>query len=166
MFINKFGTHDATGVWYETLKTLTPLALEKGLERLSNLSTGHKFCEFPPNCLQFRALCLAFYEEQNLPGMDEAYRELTSLAYKTKAHGVHPLVKVIAKRLPPEYFDIEADYVAYPIFKSVYEQVCSLVKQGHELVEPFELFIPKKQSDHAIARHYLTQIKLCLGVKP
>ena len=165
MFINKFGSHDTTGVWYETLKSLTPLALEKGLERLRNLSSGHKFCEFPPNCLQFKALCWAFYNEKNLPSAGEAYREVMHLAYKTKAYGVHLLIKNIAKRLPPEFFKIEADYVAYPIFKQVYEQVCCLVKQGHELVEPLESMTPKKQSNQAIAHHYLAQMKRSLGVK-
>ena len=52
LFISKHGAQDS-GVWFETLRDLTPIALESGLERLRALSGGTKFAEYPPNCLQF-----------------------------------------------------------------------------------------------------------------
>ncbi|KTD39635.1 hypothetical protein Lmor_0001, partial [Legionella moravica] len=74
LFLTKFGTHD-NGTWFDTLKGLTPKALESGMERLRNLSGNGKFAEYPPNCLQFKALCMAFYDDLKLPKASDAYWE-------------------------------------------------------------------------------------------
>lgn len=59
LFINKYGMEDS-GVWLETLKDLTPRALDNGIETLRSGGAGDAFCEYPPNPMQFRKLCLAF----------------------------------------------------------------------------------------------------------
>lgn len=79
LFISKFGVKD-DGTWFETLKDLTPLALESGMERLRQLTESAKFATFPPICLEFRAVCLGFYDDLKLPKAIEAYREIKNRA--------------------------------------------------------------------------------------
>lgn len=162
LFINKFGAED-NGMWFETLKDLTPTALEKGMERVRKLSSGSKFCEFPPNCLQFRALCLAFYEDLQLPKAHEAYQEIKSRAYVTNPYWSHDLVKFVAKCLPEDFLKIEQEHVAYAKFKKAYEQVCHLVRQGKEIPKVTAPVMRLKAPDRNIAQHHLKQIKQMLG---
>ena len=132
LFISKHGAQDS-GVWFETLRDLTPIALESGLERLRTLSGGAKFAEYPPNCLQFRALCLAFYEELNLPQVGAAYKEIRLRSYVNSHYWSHPVVKFTASKLPVDFLMIENEQKAYALFVEAYTQVCNLVKQGHKL---------------------------------
>src|SRR4051812_46957134 len=66
IFITKFGEVDS-GTWYEVLRDLTPKALDTGLEKIRILSAGWQFIDYPPNALQFRAICLSFYDDLGLP---------------------------------------------------------------------------------------------------
>lgn len=108
------------------------------MDRLKNLSGNGKFAEFPPNCLQFKALCMAFYEELGLPNKRDAYRDIMNSVYIENPRWSHALIKFIANRLPDNFFLIEHKLISDRIFKEVYEQVCDLVKQGHELSETQE----------------------------
>lgn len=123
-----------------------------------------KFAEYPPNGLQFKLLCMAFYEDLGLPKAIDAYREINNSIYKNRPHWSHELIEFIAKRLPDNFFLIEQEYVAYGLFKKIFEEVCDLVKQGHELSEPREQFKAKRISNPAIASTHLHQMKQHLGV--
>ncbi len=152
-----------SAAWFDVLKKLTPKALESGVERLKALSNGDKFVDYPPNCLQFKALCLAFYEDLRLPSTSDAYREVRALAYTDVLGWSHPVVKFTASKLNLDFFKL-ADLKAYEIFKIAYEQVCLLVKQGHELPPlPNQPMIIRSQT-RAIAEAELTKIKRLLGV--
>lgn len=163
LFVTKYGSKD-NGTWFEALNDLTPKALESGMARLRNLSGEGKFIEYPPNCLQFKALCLAFYDDLNLPKPSLAYREIKNSTYKTSVSWSHPLTEFIANKLPDDFFKMEQEGVAYAVFKNIYEQACRLVQQGHE--------IPKTKAPHRVrptqtpevARAYLNQIKHHIGV--
>lgn len=162
LFITKFGQKD-NGTWFETLKNLTPKALETGMDRLRNLSGEGRFIEYPPNCLQFKALCMSFYNNLNLPKPTTAYREIKNSIYKNSIHWSHPLIEYIAKKLPDHFFEIKYEIEAYDIFKKLYEQVSQLVEQGHEIPK-----IEKPQRVPAtrnpeVARVHLKQIKQRLG---
>lgn len=162
LFTSKNGTYDRHGVWFTALKDLTPKALESGMDRLRKLSAGDKFCEFPPNCLQFKALCLSFYQDMKLPKVHEAYREIKNRSY-TNAPYSHKLVKFIAYRLPADFLAIEPESVAYALFKKVYEQVSQLVKQGHAIPEVMETLKRPSPSNPAVAKTHLSQLKRLLG---
>ena len=146
------------------LKDLTPKALDSGIERLMNLSHGKQFCDFPPNPLQFKALCLGFYEQLRLPKASDAYREIKSRTYITSQNWSHPVVKYTAKRLGKNFLETDDDSQTYAQFKQVYEQVCHLVKQGHdvpEIKEPVS-FIEKNPMN--TAKTHLNQMRQLLGV--
>lgn len=164
LFLTKFGTHD-NGTWFESLKGLTPKALESGMERLRNLSGNGKFAEYPPNCLQFKALCLDFYDELNLPKASIAYREIKNSIYRNTVCWSHNLTGFIAQRLPDDFFLIEQENVAYSAFKEIYEQVCHLVKQGHEIptIDPTP-YRAKRIRSPEVAKAHLNEIKRHIGV--
>lgn len=144
---------------------LTPKALESGISRLKALSTGDKFTEFPPNCLQFKALCLAFYEDLRLPSTIDAYREIRTKAYSSHLNFSHPVIKFTAGKLNVDFLKIENETEAYTIFKHAYEKVCLLVKQGHELPPMTEFPMMVRSHNKHIGRTNLTQMKKLLGVK-
>lgn len=162
LFVKQYGTHD-NGTWLEVLKTLTPKALESGMERIRNLSGNGKFAEYPPNCLQFKALCQAFYDDLNLPSASIAYREIRNSVYKSDLNWSHSLIAYVAHKLPENFFLIEQEHVAYSIFKTIYHQVCDLLKQGHELPRVASTFSIKKTKNPEMARAYLSQIKQYIG---
>lgn len=162
LFLNKHGVED-NGIWFEVLCDLTPKAIEKGVERLMNLNQEGKFCEFPPNALQFRAICLDFYNDLNLPKASDAFREITNRAYIRNPKWSHEAVKFTALKLGPEFFRIETEGSSYPLFKEVYEKVCNLIKQGHELPKINKVVTLPKTSSKETAKRHLTQMRELLG---
>ncbi len=163
LFISMHGIND-NGVWFKTLNDLTPRALESGLERLMSLSYGKQFCEFPPNALQFRALCLGFYENLRLPTPFDAYQEIKSHAYLTSQNWSHPAVRFTAKKMGLNFLNEKDDAKTFSLFKKAYEQVCHLIKQGLEVPEVSEPLMPPKVSNKIVALEHLGKIRQMLGV--
>lgn len=131
------------------------------MERLRDLSAGDRFCEFPPNCLQFKALCLVYYEELNLPKVHDAYREIKNFWDSNTGYYSHPVVSFIARRLPENFLAIEQEQVAYALFKRVYEQVTGLVRQGHAIPDAKERLKRSRtstKSTKAVAETHLSQM--------
>lgn len=162
LFLTKFGTHD-NGTWFDTLKGLTPKALESGMERLRNLSGNGKFAEYPPNCLQFKALCMAFYDDLKLPKASDAYWEFKNSVRKTIPRWSHPAIEFVAKKMPFDFFSIDHDGIAYSVFKEKYEQVCHLIQQGHELPKIDAPHRIKPARNIEVGEGYLNQIKQHIG---
>ena len=166
LFLNKHGRQDS-GVWLDTLSGLTPLALESGIARLKSLSAGTKFCEFPPNCLQFKALCWAFYEDLKLPKLCDAEREMEEHWTNPSKPWSHPAVRFAASRLPADFFEKGREPMTYQslkeardLFKNAYELTCDLVKQGHDINGVCEKAIsPIKPPSRTIAQTHLTALK-------
>lgn len=155
---------DKQGTWLDTLKDLTPIALESGMKRLKALSAGEKFVEFPPNCLQFRAICLSYYSELSLPTVGAAFNEITANYYDLSKIE-NPILKYIASKLTPAFFQIRQPNEAFQQFKSVYEKVSSLIKQGHTLPEvnlSTSQALPRSQ---AVASTHLNAMKTMLGAR-
>ncbi|WP_252582803.1 hypothetical protein [Legionella lytica] len=134
------------------------------MQRLNNLAGNGKFAEYPPNCLQFKALCLAFYDDLKLPKASEAYLEIKNSAYKETCNWSHPITAFIAQRLPEDFFLIEQESVAYTVFKPLYDQVSDLVKQGHEIPKSTMTQRVRKTRNPEVARMHLNQIKQRIGV--
>ena len=80
LFLSKFGAED-TGTWFECLKDLTPRAIDNGIETLRCGGANGKYAQFPPNPVEFRMLCLAYYANLHLPSEAIAYEEITGRAY-------------------------------------------------------------------------------------
>jgi hypothetical protein len=128
------------------------------------LSCGDKFCEFAPNSLQFKAICLAFYEDLRLPSAIDAYREIRSKMNSDILHFSHAVIKFTASKLTVEFLKKEDTAKTYAEFKEAYEKVCLLVKQGHALPPMEERpFIVRSQTK-AIGQDHLAKMKRLLGV--
>lgn len=163
LFINKHGVNDS-GVWFAALKDLTPKALDSGIERLMSSSQGDKFCEFPPNCLQFRKLCLGFYSDLSLPSAAQAHREVLNRAYTSGPIWSHKVVKFTAKKLGDKFLDVVNEGESFAIFEKAYEQVCHLVRQGHQIPEiKEEVMLPKPKSKDVATQH-LKLMRQQLGI--
>jgi len=169
-FLNRHGVQDKDNTWYLALRDLTTKALESGVARLRGLSNEGKFTEFAPNCLQFKALCLAYYEDLSLPSAADAYREITNSQYATSHYRwSHSVVKSIASRLPNDFLNRDNQAEGYALFKTMYERVCHLVKQGHSLFEIASLKEPvlrlEKPRNKQTALNHLKAMKQQLGVQ-
>ena len=167
VFITKNGASDS-GIWFDVLRDLSPKALETGVARLKGLSGGTKFCDWPPNPLNMKALCMAFYEELNLPSAAEAYREIKNLRGSRRKHWSHAVVKFTASRLPSGFLNSDNEQQLYMRFKAVYEQVCNLVKQGNEIPNLNDIKEPavclQASVNRNVGRSHLAAIKQRLGV--
>lgn len=147
-------------MWFKVLSDLTPKALESGIERLHKTE---KFLDYPPNPLQFRALCLAFYEELKLPTAASAYQEIKSIGLGLNSYAANPIIRFIASKLPEDFFLLQ-EQAAYRVFERVYSKVCHLVKQGHPLPQlKKEKQFAKKPINHAVGQAHLQKIKILLG---
>lgn len=133
------------------------------MERLKKSGGSSKFDEFPPNCLQFRGLCLAYYEELNIPRAIDAYREIKGREFKRNTPWSHEVVQYIASKLPHDFLMIHQENQAYAIFERIYKRVCHLVKQGHSLPEVSNTLMFKKEPNHELAKMHLKAIKQRLG---
>lgn len=162
LFINKHGEEDK-GVWFKVLQDLTPKALDSGVGRLMSLSHGKQFCEFPPNALQFRALCLGFYEDLRLPLTSDAYREVRMKAYTRSTYWSHPAVRFTAHKLGHQFLNEGDDAKTYTVFKTAYEQVCHLVRQGLPIPDISEPVMRYQAKNTVLAKHHLDQIRNMLG---
>ena len=133
------------------------------MSRIKNLSAGNKFTEFPPNCLQFKSLCLAYYEDLRLPKASDAYQEIRNRAYSNTVNWSHPVVKFIAQKLTIDFFSIKQEAEAYQRFKEAYNDVCDLVRQGVELPKMEHRVMMAREPNKAIAKQHLENIKQQLG---
>lgn len=128
------------------------------------LSSVDKFRDFPPNCMQFRSLCLEAVSALNLPSLSEAFTEVRNWYFYNINQWSHPAVRFTAAKLPMEFWEIENLNEAFQKFSSIYSDVCFLVRQGHEV--PYaELKRNKASKNLDFAKQQLQQIKRNLGIK-
>lgn len=133
-FVSKFGETDS-GAWYDVLKDLTPKALDKGLEKIKTLQAGEQFIDFPPNAVQFRAICLSFYDSLGLPHVNQVFDELINVREGGLPLNLHPAIHYTASKLDEQFFKLAEQSVGGAInyLKTIYEPVCHLLRQGYQL---------------------------------
>lgn len=128
------------------------------------LSKGDKFKDFPPNCMQFRGLCLEAINAQNLPSLAQAFNEARNWYFYNINQWSHPAVRFTAARLPKEFWDMEDLHQAFQDFGAIYSDVCFLIKQGHEV--PYAQLKRMQASKNLdFAKQQLQEIKKNLGMK-
>lgn len=168
VFITKYGSKD-DGTWFETLKDLTPHALSGGIERLQTLKTGLKFSEFPPNSLQFKALCLAFYDEDiRLPSLNKTMDEICEFVDTGCTHFSHPIVRYIASKLDDNFYMHARErryYACRNALQKVYETSCHILRQGFELPEVTLISRAVKKASPEFARKHLQIIQNLISGK-
>lgn len=138
------------------------------MECLRGLANDGKYAEYAPNSLQFKGLCLSFYDELSLPSASLAFREILNSAYGARRIKQHPMIAFMASRLPSDFLTIESEARAWSLFKPAYEQVCNLIKQGHTLprisnAHISQMHLPRAQNK-SVARGHLSIIRQRLGV--
>lgn len=165
LFTSKYGVKD-NGTWFEVLKDLTPMAINKGIEKLRDLEANLKFVDYPPNPMQFRALCMSWYEDLGLPKASVAYSEILLFEQYGGSRWSHPVVRYIAHKLVNNnFYGIDRDCDRYPLFLQAYEEICLHVRKGYILPEVSMQKDIRKKVTPGVSNAYLTQMKRQLGVK-
>lgn len=149
-----------SGAWFECLKDMTPRSLENGVETLRRGGDNGKFVEFPPNPVQFRRLCLAYYVSLGLPSATDAYQQIRGLANKNRPH---PAVKFTAKKLGAGFFEMENEREARMLFDQMYAKVCHSARLGHEFPDSREPLFVEKPRTHSVAIAALNALKQHVG---
>ena len=124
---------------------------------------GHKFSEFPPNCLQFRALCLEYYEGLKLLSVSDAYAEFKRGVRTGKWRDTDRAVQYTAHKLGADFLMLDRDIEAYPLFKKTYLNVCHLARLGLEIPAVNAPLMLGKITSRESARVYLNNLKQHLG---
>lgn len=165
LFTAKYGIKD-NGTWFEVLKDLTPMAINKGLEKLRDLSVNLKFVDYPPNPLQFRALCMSWYEDLGLPKASAAYEEILQFEEQGGSTWSHSVVRYIAHKLVNNnFYGFTRDCDRYGRFLQVYDEVCLRVRKGFILPEINMQKDIRKKVTPGVSTANLAQMKRLLGVK-
>lgn len=128
------------------------------------LSKVDKFKDFPPNCMQFRTLCLEAISAESLPSLAQAFNETRNWYFYNINQWSHPAVRFTAAKLPREFWGMENLHQAFKTFSAIYSDVCFLVKQGHEI--PYaELKRVPASKNLDLAKQQLQEIKKKLGMR-
>lgn len=145
-FVNQYGEKDS-GVWYQALCDLEEEAIRFGLHAVLR---DARFETWPPNCTQFRHLCLKRPAMSSVPTVHQAFSEArANLSFSTARAWSHPAVKFTVKHLSvAKVLDARADR-AFAAFSTLYEVVCKRLAEGHTLphVADEELVVPAKRSN-------------------
>lgn len=127
-FMNTYGEKDS-GVWYQALNDLTEDDLRKGL---TTMMRDIRFETWPPNCTQFRHLCLST-KEPLAPKTVEAFREVRQNMYCSSPQWSHPAIKLAIKCMGTKAAYAEDDAEAFKGFSAKYMQICERMAKGHPL---------------------------------
>lgn len=126
-FVNLYGERDS-GVWYQALGDLTEDDLRFGLHAMLR---DIRFETWPPNCTQFRHLCLNRPEVAGLPSVHKAFKEAqynVNFSVKTWSH---PAVKFTVKQLGAENVNAARVDLAFAQFSALYTKVCERIREGN-----------------------------------
>lgn len=143
-FVNQYGARDESGVWAMALEGFDEEDLRFGLKTMMR---DVRFETWPPNCTQFRHLCLSRLNEcpQQLPSVHQAFKEaLNNLRLKNplwRHEGVKCCVKLCGvARLTDARVD-----KAFQAFSEAYAKVSKRVLSGEALphVSNDELRLPE-----------------------
>jgi len=143
-FINLYGEKDP-GVWFQTLCDLTEEEIEMGLHAMFS---DERFETWPPNCTQFRHLCLKRHKE-GPPNVHKAFNEARHNLNFSKPLWSHPAVKFTVKHLGVDVVNAARADIAFAEFNALYIKVCERIRQGFE--------VPQVSDDEVVIKRKLTQ---------
>ncbi|OHV12982.1 replication protein P [Kushneria phosphatilytica] len=102
-FTSQWGAYDEGGVWLGELTHLTPRLLELGIGKLrarvrDAARSGDE--AWPPQPLEFAALCEPTAEDLGMPSVDRAWREANGHAHDPEGHRwSHPAVRMAGQSI-------------------------------------------------------------------
>lgn len=149
LFVNRFGEKDS-GVWNQALSDLSEADIRHGLEAMIR---DARFETWPPNCTQFRHLCLKDSVNE-LPSVHKAFNEARQNLNLSKPTWSHPAVKFTVKYVGVSVINSGRADVAFEAFKTGYQKVCERIRQGHQVpdVHDDELGLKPKTSLKSIPK--------------
>ena len=124
-FVNAYGVKD-TGVWYHALCDLTEDDFRQGLYLMMR---DARFETWPPNCTQFRQLCLKG-KTGLLPTVHQAFSEARQNALYASPKWSHPAVKFTVKYVGVDVVNSAYTHVAFQTFEKGYLKVCARIADG------------------------------------
>lgn len=149
-FVNMYGEKDS-GVWFQALSDVSEDAITFGLQAMFR---DVRFETWPPNCTQFRHLCLSGFVTHTPPSVHQAFNEARRNLESTKPVWSHAAIKFTVKHLGLEKVIAARVDVAFAQFSALYLKVCERISQGNQVpsVSDEELRIVKKTRQHQIPR--------------
>ena len=126
-FVNQYGEKDS-GVWYQALSDLTEDSITHGL---NTMLRDERFETWPPNCTQFRKLCLSGLKSCHLPNVHRAFYEARQNVMLKSPVWSHPAVKFTVKHIGVEIVNAGRTDFAFAKFSTAYAKVCERIKEGH-----------------------------------
>jgi hypothetical protein len=148
-FVNQYGGHDS-GVWFQALHDLTEDDMSFGLH---SMMRDIRFETWPPNCTQFRRLCLQ--QTTRLPTVHQAFNEAReNLLFSSSRSWSHAAVKFAVKYVGVDVVNDGNTVNALKAFRLGYEKVCTRIAAGHQVpsVRDDEVIIKQKKSGRSIPR--------------
>ena len=133
-FSSAYGT-DPTTEWEMVASNCTPEMLKRGLDRCVK-----EFESWPPNPIEFRALCLPQAEDLGLPGEDQAFAQAVGNVKER-----HPSVLLTMRNMGSDLFTLRHsdEKKARKMFADEWARTINFVANGGELPEP-EKQIPER----------------------
>ena len=125
-FVNAYGIKDS-GVWYHALNDLTEDDFRQGLYLMMR---DARFETWPPNCTQFRHLCLKG-RAVSLPTVHQAFNEARQNAYTATPIWSHPAVKFTVKYVGVDKVHSAQTHIAFQAFEKAYTKVCTRLSEGY-----------------------------------
>ena len=133
-FTSAYGT-DPTPEWEMVASNCTPEMLKRGLDRCVE-----QFESWPPNPIEFRALCLPQAEDLGLPNEDQAFAQAVGNVKER-----HPSVLLTMRNMGSDLFTLRHsdEKKARKMFADEWARTINFVASGGELPEP-EKQIPER----------------------
>lgn len=139
-FGNTTELNEVKRLWLEMLGRFEPQALLKAAKFIIETS------EFLPTLHTMIHHCEKASAQTSLPDAHSAYIEACRApSPKADFKWSHPAVYHAGKRCDWFFLQSNAEAVAFPVFKSKYEEVCHEVRQGVKLAEPRVQVIEEKK---------------------
>lgn len=148
-FITKHGVKDS-GVWFQALHDVSEEEIALGLRALFD---DVRFETWPPNCIEFRHLCIK-RRKKELPSVHKAFNEARSNLNFSTITWSHPAVKFTVKHLGVDVVNAARADIAFAQFSTLYAKVCERILEGFEVpyVADEELVIHRKTTGKDIPR--------------
>lgn len=167
-FVHAYGEMDS-GVWYQALHDLSEEDVRAGLYAMLR---DIRFETWPPNCTQFRQLCLQSKPGSVLPTVHQAFSEARQNAYSVRPVWRHLAVKFTVKYVGVDAVHSADTRKAFALFEAGYKRVCERIEAGFmvpEVADEDVAYYHRQKSNNSISdgnRHHLTLRSAIDGYSP
>lgn len=140
-WVHKHGTSPSSE-WITALDTVGDIGLQTALRRIGELKPNAAGEIWPPEMIDFLAMCRPSPEELGLPDLDTAYR------HACVSNWSHPVVYEAAKRIGTFEIRSMPESKSRPLFERTYRAVCAEILAGATFEVPKRAAIEHKQDGY------------------